>query len=160
MALKLSKQYDTFSLEKMNEKIHEYRMNCGHAKEEDKINFYPYIHVYRGDDISKFTKARHDVSDVGKHLGWLFNEDEESFKQSCNVIAEKFGAKPELVEVALWLLDVYYMDGEYDIGNVYCFERANKHYGLRDEDTFNFMKWKYADFRIENVAEVAKMLDN
>jgi hypothetical protein len=147
----------TFDAEKLKKKMDELR--------EDDPSFFPYVHVHAGVDISPFVKARYVVCQnyvrtYGNTLqGWLYNDTEESFKHSCEVIARKFGAKPELVEAAMWLKEAYYMDGEANGMDTYSFEEARELYGIRDLKTARFMRLTYDKWYHSDIAHLAQLLD-
>ena len=147
----------TFDAEKLKLKIHEFCEDW-----EKNTNFFPYVHVHQGEDIAPFVKAyyvkRADIDFRTTHLGWLHNDTEESFKHSCEMIANKHGAKPELVEVAMWLKNVYFMDGRNGM-DIYSFDKAQELYGIRDRQTFAFMNQTYGQWFHCDVARLAQLLD-
>lgn len=146
---------DTFDMDKLK-----LRMNVLRHDVECNMFHYPYLHVYKGTDITPFVMARHVCSDSTDttHIGWLFNDSEESFKHSCTVIAEKYGVKDHLVESAIWLMNAYYFDGEGKQINIDSFEQTRNRYGIRDEETFEFMKSIYGRWHHNDMARLAQML--
>jgi hypothetical protein len=157
--------HPTFDAEKLKKKIEELRNEV-----ENDPNHFPHIHVHEGEDITPFVKARYVQCEDDGYLrttlnGWLYQDTEESFKHSCSVIAKKYGAKPDLVEAAIWLKNVYYMDGEGgcdddDLKKIYSFDHAHAMYGIRDMETFRFMNDTYGYWFHCDIAKLAQLLDD
>lgn len=150
----------TFDAEKLHVKIAEIRV-----VEEDE-NHFPHFHVHAGESIEPFeTVGARFVSttcrgmDRSTLMGWLHNDTEEIFHQSCAVLAREHGVKAKLVEVAIWLMNAYYMDGESDTMDTISFDQARELYGIRDIDTFKFMHTVYGGWFHCDIALLAKMLD-
>lgn len=152
----------SFDKEKLKKKIQELRTVV-----EENDNFFPSIHVHDGEDIEPFTMAT--FLSVGTRVlyepctlrGWLGHTSEESFRHSCEVIASQYGVKPELVEAAIWLMSVYYMDGEDECNgiDICSFDMARELYGIRDVETFAFMNYVYGDMFYCDIAKLAMLLD-
>lgn len=149
----------SFDLEKLKAKICELRTDV-----EENPEYFPEIHVYDGEDIESFKEAEFKPSGssyLGMPKGWLLHNSEKSFKHSCQVLATRYNVKPELVEAAIWLMNVYYMDGEsYENGiDIDSFDTVQELYGIRDVETFSFMNQVYGRITHKGIAILAMLLD-
>lgn len=155
----IDKSGPPINIDMLNDKIKELRDVV-----EENPNHYPDIHVHMGESVDDFTKARYECCNRNPYdrntlTGWLHNDTEEAFKHSCEIIANKYNAKPLLVEHTIWLMHVYYMDGECNEMDIKSFDEAHKLYGLRDKETFRLLNNSYGFWFHYDIGEIAKRLE-